>query len=157
MKPRHTWEQFGPALARKREELGLYKNQAAIRAGVSPSTWTQVERGYSTNRGRQDDYPPTREFIVKAVKALGNWDLAEALTLGGYAPERLPVDDMEPTGPTKMLRIWNRLSKQQQRALEWTMQLMVDPHASLVDAPAPASDPARPVFTDAPQSSRSKV
>jgi transcriptional regulator with XRE-family HTH domain len=141
-----VWGRFGPELARKREAHGLNQAQAAQRAGVSPSTWGQVEKGYVRNRGREDDYPPTREFIVKAVKALANWDLADALTLAGFPPERLPIDD-EAHAPAKIMQLWNRLSKQQQRALEWTMRLMLDKHAALVDSNVPPRDPTNPVFT----------
>lgn len=151
------WGRFGPELARRREAHGLNQAQAAHRAGVSPSTWGQVEKGYVRNRGREDDYPPTREFIVKAVtKALPNWDLAEALTLAGFPPERLPVDDEAHT-PAKIMGLWNRLSKQQQRALEWTMRLMLDKHAALADAPVPPRDSTRPVFTDSPESTRTSI
>lgn len=147
---------FRSTLKHKREELGLKIAPAARRAGMAPNTWTFVEQGYQKKGEAVIPYRPTRDFVIKAVRALGNWDLAEALTLAGHRPERLAIDDsMAPQ--TGILSLWGRLSRQQQQALEWTMRLMLDKHAAMTGAPAPPPDPGRPVFTDEPQSSRSRL
>jgi hypothetical protein len=147
-----TWKRFGPVLAAKREAAGLLPAQAARRAGYSPNIWGQVERGYRIDHGVEIEKKPSREFIIKAVRMLHEagveWDLAEALALGGEKPERLPADNVDRM-PANLMTTWNRLSKQQQRALLWTMQLMVDPHAGLVGDPVPEGDKATPLFVAA--------
>ena len=151
-KPDDAWKQFGPVLATKREQAGLNQAQAARRAGYTPNIWGQVERGFRVDGDRKIDKKPSRPFIIKAVQMLHEagveWDIAEALALGGENPERLPADNVQ-TPPAKLMTLWNRLSKNQQRALMWTMELMRDPHAGLVNEPAPEGDKVTPLFVPA--------
>lgn len=137
---------FAREMERRRVDLGLSQKRAAVIAGVSPQRWSQVELGYeSRNRGRvKIPAPPSRQFVIKAAGAL-SWDRAEALQTAGHSPEPEPRDRIVDEPPTSLWENWRRLSRQQRRALEWMVRLMVDKDAPAPDDTHSTADP-RPVF-----------
>jgi len=126
---------FALELHRRRRAKGLSQANAARICTVSRSLWNQVELGYES-LGKDDDgvehyraKAPSREFVIAVARGL-DWDRAEALELAGYTPEHDPRDEPLNLPPTSFLDDWQRLSREQQEALDWTMRLMLNPHAA---------------------------
>lgn len=127
---------FALELQRRRRAKGLSQASAArLTSSISRSLWNQVELGYES-LGKDTEgvehykaKAPSREFVIDAARIL-DWDRAEALTFAGYDPEPDPRDQPLKLPPTGFLDDWRRLSREQQEALDWTMRLMLNPHAA---------------------------
>jgi hypothetical protein len=152
---------FGIEMERRRRQAGLSQAKAALVCGVGRSRWGQVEQGYESlgkDTGGVEHFkeaPPSRTFVISVAKGLG-WDRAEALQLAGYDPEPEPTDEPLKLPPSGLMENWSRLTRTQQRALEWIIRLMLDPHAS-GDFADTGSD-QRPVFSDRPgDGTRSRI
>jgi transcriptional regulator with XRE-family HTH domain len=148
-----AWKKFGPELRRRREAIGLSAAAAAGRAGIGASTWTQVENGVASRKGRADPYPPTRSFIISAAPIV-KWPINEALAYAGLRADYVAAEEPEEVAPSRVMAMWNRLTKQQQLALEWMIRLMLDKHATY-DSPPPSTQV--PPFSDATSASRTQL
>lgn len=125
--------QFASELKRRRKRLGMSCAEAARRAGYSPSTWTQVESGAASRKGRLDPYPPSQAFILRAAPVVG-WPLDEAFAAAGmgFNPDDLPpLDDAQLPEDAEFLQLLGPMLPTQRKVLFGLMRTMHDPHTDV--------------------------
>jgi hypothetical protein len=103
--------EFGRKLKEHRIQAGLSIVQAAERAGLGRSRWSQYEAGFSTGAAGK---VPARPFAhnVGPIAAAVNWDRDEALRVAGYDPADYPPDPevtVEPV-PRVIVEGWSKLT-----------------------------------------------
>lgn len=141
-------------MSSRQHAAGLSMNQAAQRAGVSQTRWSQIARGYETKGGMKLPVPSpgsriSKDFVLKVAHAL-EWPVDEALTTAGYDPTDTAAG-VRNVAPGTLLNLWPKLNAAQKATLLNTARLFVDPR-SVLDSGTTADD-VRPQFTDAPQTS----
>lgn len=112
----HTAAQVAAIVTKARKAKGLSRRAAAKLAGISASTWDNIERSYyvSSRTGETTPTTPTAENLIKIAEPLGI-NPENLLNIAGYPPEAasialpappttevIDISDMEPDEQTEM-------------------------------------------------------
>jgi transcriptional regulator with XRE-family HTH domain len=125
--------EFAREIERLRKRLGLTRYKAAKRAGLSPSTWGQIENGYFSQGGVRNAPKPKPDTVRRIAGVLG-WDLAEAFKVAGieFTPDDLPPNDDEmPIDDGTFLELLGGMLPMQRKVLYGLMRTMHDPHTDV--------------------------
>jgi len=69
------------------------KSEAARAAGISPTLWVTLERGYEVKRGSRFNANPKADTVVRAASAV-RLDIDEALRLAGHTRSDITDHDL---------------------------------------------------------------
>jgi transcriptional regulator with XRE-family HTH domain len=115
-------------MKRKRQQLGLSQNQAALRAGVSVARYRQIEQGYEKRGPMKIPANPSADFVIKIARGL-DMPRSEALQIAGHDPDMASPEATEDRPPTRLLANWPRLNGQQRAIIDDLVTLFADPDA----------------------------
>lgn len=124
-KSKQAWR-LGPRLKRAREGQNLSQREAARAAGISVTTWGQLETGIVKKGGGLESPMNPRAAIVIAAANVVGLDPAEALRLVGIDPSSHDLPAGRPTvSQQEVLDLFARMGDEQRRALLGLLRSLV--------------------------------
>lgn len=141
-KSKQAWP-LGPRLKRAREGIQLSQREAARAAGISVTSWGQLETGIVKKGGGMESPMNPRAAIVIAAANVVGLDPAEALRLVGIDPARHDLPTGRPTvSQQEVLDLFARMGEEQRRALLGLLRSLVGPVVDGAKSQIPALGPS---------------